>query len=75
MIPDPFQNGDPLWQPFTLSPSNTEFAMPDTTASSLSAFLRSDEVQNAMATAEPRRPPAPAREPVWQLAHIPGFPH
>ena len=69
--PDPFANIDPLWEPFTLRPSSAEFAMPDTTASGLRDFLRSGEVQKALATTQPR-PRAPKRG--WRLSHIPGYP-
>jgi hypothetical protein len=71
MHPDPFANIDPLWEPFTLSPSSAEFAMPDTTASGLRDFLRSDEVQKALTATHP---PAPKPAVGWRLGHITGFP-
>jgi hypothetical protein len=73
MIPEPFANTDPAWQHFTLSPGSAEFATPDTTASGLRAFLRSDEATKAIAATQPR-PPAPTPERGWSLANIPTFP-
>jgi hypothetical protein len=72
MIPDPFINQDPLWQPFTLSPGSAEFAMPDTTASGLRAYLRSDEVTKALNKLQ--SPTRVHRERQPSLANIPTFP-
>jgi hypothetical protein len=75
MIPDPFQNSDPLWQPFdpNAASANANLAMPDTTASGLGAFLRSDEATTIITARQPLKP-TPARESGWRLGHITGFP-
>jgi hypothetical protein len=73
MIRDPFANTVPAWQSFTLSPATVEFAMPDTTASGLGEFLRSEEATEIIAATQPR-PPAPPPERGWSLANIPTFP-
>jgi hypothetical protein len=74
MIPDPFQNSDPLWQPFdpVATSANANLAMPDTTASGLRAFLRSDEPTQIITAKQPPKPKA--REDAWRLGHITGFP-
>jgi hypothetical protein len=72
MIADPFQNADPLWQPFDPNASaNSDFSQPDLTPRSLKEWLRSDEVQKAIATAQP---PAAVRQRTWRLPNIPTFP-
>jgi hypothetical protein len=75
MISDPFANTDPAWLPFdpTAAAANADLAMPETTASCLAEFLRSDEVQKAIAATQPR-PPAPTPERGWSLANMPTFP-
>lgn len=73
MIPDPFANTDPAWQPFKLSPGTAEFSQADLTPTTLKGFLRSDEVQKAIAATQPP-PPAPTPERGWSLANIPTFP-
>jgi hypothetical protein len=75
MIPDPFANTDPLWQPFdpVAAAARANLAMPDNTASGLGAFLRSAEATKIIAAALPQ-PPAPASEPSWRLPSIRGFP-
>jgi hypothetical protein len=70
--PDPFQNDNPLWQPFALAPGGVEFAMPDTTASGLRSWLRSDEVTKALDRLQPPARLAPTRSN--RLTHIPSFP-
>jgi hypothetical protein len=71
---DPFAITDPLWLPFdpNAASANADLAMPDTTASGLGAFLRSDEVTKIITAPQP---PAPARERGWRLPSIPSFPN
>jgi hypothetical protein len=43
MIPDPFKNDDPLWEPFDLLTwRGAEFSQPDLTSRSLKDWLRSE---------------------------------
>jgi hypothetical protein len=72
---DPFQNDDPLWQPFdpNAASANADLSMADTTTSGLGAFLRSAEATKIIAATRPQ-PPVPPREPGWQLPYIPSFP-
>jgi hypothetical protein len=72
--PDPFQNEDPLWQPFDLLASRSaDLAMPDETVSGLRSFLRSEEVMKALERSRPPVTVAPHRHA--RMGHIPGFPN
>jgi len=73
---DPFATTDPLWLPFdpNAASANADLAMPDTTASGLGAFLRSDEVTKMITATQPPVP-APVRQRGWRLPSIPSFPN
>jgi hypothetical protein len=72
MIPDPFTAVEPAWERWQGVQGSPEFSQPDLTPRTLKEWLRSDEVQKAIAATQPQ-PPARPHERGWSLGHIPTF--
>jgi hypothetical protein len=70
-INDPFAEIEAGWERWSGPQHDAEFSQPDVTPRSLKEWLRSDEVQKAIAASQ-LQPPAP-RERGWSMASIPTF--
>jgi hypothetical protein len=72
MHPDPFATVEPGWERWQGPQSSPELSQPDMTPRSLKEWLRSNEVQKAIAASQPRPTVPPERG--WSMASIPTFP-
>jgi hypothetical protein len=72
MHPDPFATVEPGFERWQGPQGSPEFSQPDVTPRSLKEWLRSDEVQKAIAASQPRQTVPPERG--WSMASIPTFP-
>ena len=69
---DPFAEVESGWERWQGSQHDAEFSQPDLTPRTLKEWLRSDEVQKAIAASQPRQTVPPERG--WSMASIPTFP-